>query len=175
MSTRHSSSYTQGIPSEQSLHESITALNWGQDHGRDPCVRRAVKQPHSPAPGCFQPQRQPTRKVSVCSALPSSTPSLEPFKNSVAKRKQVFKNKRDVLWAPQSLPGSPHPRKKSPKHAERSFKGWITALGVEGPPEAAFSFAISSQHALRKQPQPLRAAEARGTACALPAGLPPQG
>lgn len=92
----------------------------------------------------------PTHSQRFCLLCPPlRRPQLGAFqKSSCKKRKEVFKNKRDILWAPQSLPGSPHPHKKSPKHAERSFKDWITALGADGPSEAAFSLAVSCQHGL---------------------------
>ena len=164
------------------MHQSITALNWGQDHGRDPSVGRGVQQPRSPAPGCFQ-QRQPTHKVSVCSALPSAAPSLEPLKNSAAKRKQAFKNKKETSRGllNRSLAAPTHV-KIPPEHAERSFKGWITARGWRDPPRLPFrslsaaSTLCASNPDRRAQPkrgaQPalcrldwLRGAEERQTCC----------
>lgn len=124
-----------------------------------PGTGRAVKSRTAQLRG-FQPRCQPACKVFVGSAHPSSTPSLEPFKDSVAKkRKQAFKNKkRDISRAPQVLPGSPHLRRKSPKHKERSFKGWITALGVEGPPGLPF---CSVSAASTPQPRPPRGPSTR--------------
>lgn len=100
-------SYNQGTPLDGKMHETITAPTRGQDRGR------------GGVGAC-----SPDANLQNLSALPSpaSTSGWEPVKNTAVKRKRVFKNKGDSLWAPQVLPSSPCPQKHQCSQAELTWR-----------------------------------------------------